>query len=918
GKLLSGQKHGEQWNWETVSLPGVMPQGQHCADGEGRIWYLRGEQEIGIWSAGETKTLARPSGLESQRIKILTADAQGHIWVGTDRALAEWQSDHFAVMTPTNGEAGLRVKRIVPSGGGDLWVEANGRMRRCAGRRWLAESEGWNAELGKLGTLRFLHGDAKGGLWSGVGDLGLIHVLEDGTFHRLTTKDGLPSNTIHFAFQDHDGNTWTGYERGGLVQVRRRLFRAIGKGEGLNENLINTVSEDKQGAVWIGTHGGTVGRCENGVCTNLMVPSAAHVQDSIAVADAQGRVWIGAQGAGLLLREAGEVRRIATPTELQGYARLMVPARDGRLWVGSVWSIAFVEGEKLTRVYEALTTGDHPTALAEAADGTIWAGTLAGQLLRWDGRQFVPVEPPDRSSLGRIWALWPAPDGGLWAGTAEGGLLHLRDGKFHRFTTKDGLPSDCIVQILGDAQGNLWLGTRSGIVRIVDAALTRFERGELGELPVSVYGQTDGLLTIGSAIIFQPNCWRGRDGTLFFAMVNSVAAVNPEEAHVNPLPPTVVLEEFRADEKRLWPARAGAVLFAERATNGNQAVSIPTIKVRPGAGDLEFGYAGLSLRSPSRVRFKYRLEGLETDWSEARGERRAFYRHVPPGDYVFRVIACNSDCLWSDDGALVAVTVEPHFYQTAWFQGGAGLLAAAGLTLAVVTTTRRRMHRRLEQLERQRGLERERARIAQDLHDDLGAGLTEIGLLGGLLQNPAAIPERRHLALERIVQRCRDLVVALDEIVWAVNPRNDSVNSLSGYLSQYAQSFLEPTSIGCRLEIQDVETVHPLSSEQRHNLFLAFKESLTNLVRHSGATEVSIRIFIEGTDRLLICIADNGRGLPLEISEGADGLINLRRRMTQIGGQFEITNPQAGGVVVRLSLPLTAPETNSHPAQKTK
>ena len=905
GKILSGRKLGEQWDWETVALPDAAPQSEPCADANGRVWYLRGKHELGIWDGKEAKTLTLAGGLAGQRFKVLAADAQKHIWIGTGQALAEWQTDHFEEMVPTNGEPLLDVKRIVPSGNSNLWVEANGRMRRCSGRRWLAESEGWNQELGGLYTLRFLHGDEKGGLWSSAGDLGLVHVLEDGTFHRLTTHEGLPSNAVHFAYQDRDGNTWLGYERGGLVQVRQRVFHVIGKEEGLNENLINTVCEDAQGTVWIGTHGGTIGRCVNDICTNFTLPGVAREEDSIVTADAHGRVWIGAQWAGLFLSETGQVQRIADPTQLEGYPRLMLPGRDGRLWVGTLSSIVYVQDGKLTTAYTAETVGGHPTGLAETADGTIWAGTLDGLLLRWVGKQFVPVEPPDRNALGRIWALWPAPDGSLWAGTEQGGLLHWNKGKFRRYTMKDGLPSDSIIQALGDVQGNLWLGTRAGIVRIFGAALARFERGELDGLPVSVYGQSDGLLTIGSAIIFQPNCWRGYDGHLFFAMANSVADVKPGEVHINPLPPTVVLEELRVEDVRAWPRQAGAILTAANNSGGRGPASLlPEIKVGHGRGDLEFRYTGLSLGSPLGVRFKYKLEGLENNWNDAHGERKAIYRHVPPGEYVFRVIAGNSDSVWNEGGALLKVVVEPHFYQTAWFQGGTGLLAVAGLSFGVIVTMRRRMHRHLEQLKQQHGLERERTRIAQDLHDDLGAGLTEISLLSGLLREPSRFSERKQEALERIAQRCRDLVMALDEIVWAVNPRNDSVNSLGGYLSRYAQGFLEPTSIRCRLQVQEAELDHPLTSEQRHNLFLAFKEALTNIVKHSGATEVRIRILLEGKNRLLLCLEDNGRGLPPGVDTDANGLVNLRQRMAQIGGQCGIANQPSGGVAVNLSLPL--------------
>jgi signal transduction histidine kinase len=265
-------------------------------------------------------------------------------------------------------------------------------------------------------------------------------------------------------------------------------------------------------------------------------------------------------------------------------------------------------------------------------------------------------------------------------------------------------------------------------------------------------------------------------------------------------------------------------------------------------------------------------------------------------------MAGNSDSVWSGEGALLAVTVAPFFYQKLWFRGSLALLAVMLLFCAAAIAVRGRMRRRMEQLERQHDLERERSRIAQDLHDDLGAGLTEIGLLGGLLQDRTEASPRKQEALDRIVQRCHDLVTGLDEIVWAVNPRNDSVKSLASYLCRYAQRFLEP-AIHCRLEISAPDNDYPLNSEQRHNLFLAFKEALTNVAKHSRATEVCIKISIE-QNQLLVEVEDNGDGLPATIEPGGNGLNNLRQRMDKIGGKCEISNRNTCGVSVRLSLPL--------------
>ncbi len=724
GKLLFGKKSNDQWAWKIATPPGAFASPQWTVDVDGRVWYLHNGNRIGILDGFKNDSVALISGFGGQKLQCLAEDSRERIWIGTDKALGMWQTDHFDVMTPTNGEPVLNVISIISSGRGNLWVNANGRMRCCSEREWTVESDEWDRELGQQSSFNFLQGDHEGGVWAGADGMGLIHVAANGDFRRLTTQDGLPSDTVGFAYEDHDGNIWSGYERGGLVQVRRRLFHNIGKNEGLSDRLINTVSEDSQGALWIGTHSGLVSRFQDGVCSNIDLPGAESAEDSCAVADMRGVVWIGARGVGLWKYESGRGKLLATQTQLQSYPRQLLPTREGRLWVGTVWSIDSVMNGKLTVEYKTLSVGGHPTALAETTDGTIWVGTLSGALMRWDANQFMQVEPPEKGALGRIWALCPGADNSLWAGTEVGGLLHWSHGKFFRYTTKNGLPSDSIEQILIDTRSNLWLGTRAGIIRISGAAFSDEGDNDSRELPISTYGQTDGLLTIGSAMSYEPNCWNGRDGILYFATDNSVTEVNPAQV-----------------------------------------------------------------------------------------------------------------------------------------------------------------------------------RIAQDLHDDLGAGLTEIGLLGGLLQDPCQFSTRKQEALECIVQRCHDLVVALDEIVWAINPRNDSFNSLGSYLCRYAQRFLEPTGIRCRLEMSVVKPDYSLNSDQRHNLFLTFKEALTNIVKHSGATGVRIKISV-AKKCCLINVEDNGHGLPSIIEPGGEGLDNLHRRMAQIGGECEIINEPGRGVSVRLRLPL--------------
>jgi signal transduction histidine kinase len=220
--------------------------------------------------------------------------------------------------------------------------------------------------------------------------------------------------------------------------------------------------------------------------------------------------------------------------------------------------------------------------------------------------------------------------------------------------------------------------------------------------------------------------------------------------------------------------------------------------------------------------------------------------------------------------------------------------------------TKQRLQRRFEALRQQQLLERERGRIAQDLHDDLGAGLTEISLTSDMATNPS-LPEYESRQYTREIGACaRGLVQRMDEIVWAVNPRNDSVISLSVYASQYAQQFLKPMGIAVRLDVEPGLVEIPLNADQRYNFFLAFKEIINNIARHSGATELHLAIHSEDGE-LVFLINDNGRGFePASELPGADGLRNIRERITRMGGKCEISGQPGRGTRVSIHVPLAA------------
>jgi signal transduction histidine kinase len=321
---------------------------------------------------------------------------------------------------------------------------------------------------------------------------------------------------------------------------------------------------------------------------------------------------------------------------------------------------------------------------------------------------------------------------------------------------------------------------------------------------------------------------------------------------------------------------------------------------------LEIQYTSLNLGAPDRARFRYRLEGHESAWVEAGNTRVVGYPKLPPGDYRFHVTACNEDGVWNETGSSLAISVLPPFWRTRWFLTASALILLGTIVGSVHYVSTQRWKRQVERMKQQEALEKERGRIARDLHDQLGASLTQIALLGELAESDKDAAAEVAAHAQQISKTARETTRVLDEIVWAVNPSNDTLEGLINYVCKYAQDYLAVAGLRCRLDVPAQLPLTPLPPEVRHNVFLAAKEAVTNVVRHAQATEARIRLRLEPTTFTLE-IEDNGRGvagLDDPRAQTRNGLRNMRRRMEDLGGSFSISPAADRGAVVRLTVPL--------------
>jgi signal transduction histidine kinase/ligand-binding sensor domain-containing protein len=893
GEVLQRDPRSTNSNWSVFASPVSRPNFQ-CVDGAGRLWFLTRDGHVLLFADGKFQPLANDGGLAAGQIYTLVADAHGKIWAGASNEIAVWNGGQFSAMTPTNGEKRLDPQLLFPMKSGAVWVLDGDRFREMSGRAWVAEATQWRGLLGAAsGRAMGAHEDRDGGLWLNHYGNGLFHVTPGGQFKRLTAHDNLPIDRVGAWFQSSDGGIWAGLDRGGLLHFHERIFHQVGVNEGLLALTTLSVCEDRQGAVWIGTAGGGLCRWTNGTLTHYAAGASESANFVFCISpQSDGSAWLSAgEGEDLFQYDNGQIRRAAW--DVHGIKSMLTDSR-GRVWMGTKFGIALLDGG--TR--RVLGTNDATTlpavrALAETADGKVWAGADDGTLYHCEPDKLTALRPNDALADQPIYSLLADGDT-LWAGTFRGGLLRFKDGKFSRITAQQGLPPAVISQILEDKHGRLWLGTHQGIFSVAISALNACADGQTNWLNYDMaYGRHDGLPTLECSDGYQPACWHGADGTLWFTTVRGVVSVNPDQLPAKLPPPPVLIEEVRVDGK---PA----------------SLQDGKIIVPPGCKQLDFRFTALSFDAGGMARFRYRVEGLDSDWVDVDRQRTVQLRNLPPRDYRFHVIACNSERVWNLAGATVAFEIEPHFYQTWTFDIIVGAGIVAGISLAVRRVATRKYRLKLVRLQQQHAVERDRARIAQDIHDDVGAGLTQITLLTELARRE---PEQMGANLERISDSARTLTKSMDEIVWAVDPQHDTFEGLMDYISAYAEDFLRVAGIRCRMDLPAMLPATRVAAELRYNLFLALKEALNNIVKHAKATEVWLRLRV-GKNYFTLIVEDNGQGLTAANNEGSNGagserissgsgLNNMEKRLQAIGGRCEIHSDPGQGTRVEMTVTVT-------------
>ena len=890
GTLWIGHERGDLTRYahgrfaaEPVTETGVRRKiSASSTDATGDVWMLNEEGTLVRVRDGLVCALPNTDGVAE-----MARDRSGNLWVASGGRLAMLRHGQLQ----TNDFYGHYIQGLCASHDGGLWVVSDDRVKKWDGRM-LVEDRGRSPCNGVVTTMVETR---SGCLAMGTTAYGLFLLFTNHAVLHFNQASGFPNDWIRCLAEDREGTLWVGAGSVGVIALRPGPVKTLQAPDNWHGRIILTTTVARDGAIWVGTEGAGLYRFfanqwknfDGGSgLSNLYVWSVSE--------DARGRIWAATWGGGVFVQQADH---FLTPPGLEHVDVPMTATlqTEDTTWIGTASGLIQYQngvarwyGEK-----DGLKLPD-VRAIAQGPDGTLWFGMLGGGLGRLQNGVVQQFQKSSGLSSDYVQCLKVQPDGTLWIGTYGGGLNRLKAGKFSRITTAEGLPNNFICAIEAAPVGNFWISSHDGIFQIPLQSLNDCADGKTNSVTCRVLDKSDGLPSAECSGGLQPAAGRLADGRICFPTSKGLVVVNVRDPEINPEPPPVVIETISAN---------GQPLAFDPATNA------PLI-IPPGNNRVEFHFTGLSFVAPERIRFQYQLAGLDADWINAANDKRmAEYSYLAPGRYTFRVRACNRDGVWSPQPATARIELLPHFWQTWWFSTLLALVAAAVIVRVVWHISRIRMRRKLETAQRQQAIERERTRIAKDIHDHLGANLTRISLLSqaahGVLENPA----RAAAQLDRIYETSRELTRAMDEIVWAVNPQHDTLDSLASYLGNFALEYLGSLGLRCRLDVPLQLPPWPIPAETRHNVFLAFKEALHNIVKHSGASDITVALTTDDQGFQLTA-RDNGCGfdpatVPIRPGRG-NGLKNMVQRLEKAGGRCELRSTPGAGTEIQFYIPVAA------------
>jgi signal transduction histidine kinase/ligand-binding sensor domain-containing protein len=898
-------------------------------DRAGVLWIGTHGGGLSRWERGRLTTYSRTNGFPASTVEALAAGRDGSLWIGTAQGLVKYQKGAFREIGDAEGLPQKHVRALMEDSRGALWVSVllenifvgtNGHFVALGGPSLhpsdgvfeLFEDRAGNIWAGGTGTAWEFHegiwkrysqtnGLPRGGiesfaqlstgaLWVGIRNAGLFSFNGNG-FEKVPTSMSLSGDDIRELLTADDGTVWVGTGVAGLNRLVPRALRTWSAPEGLGHHRITSVAEDPSGRFWASTASGGIYRSENGLFTNIIDPVIQGSPISYtSLVTGDGSVWVSGESFLYRFHESQPTLAYLKPPISGEAVRSMCEDGDA-VWLGSYYSTLLkVVGNEVQVVATNGAFGDGITSLAREAADTLWIGTSAG-LFRWDHGNVRSWGLGQGLLSDNIQSLLRESNGTLWVGTLGGGLARLKNGRITNLTSRHGLADDVISQILPDDLGHLWLGCNRGIMRLKRGEVDAFMDGKTSFVHATLLGQDEGMLREQCTGGHSPTAIKTKSGKLLFPTMDGIVAIDPQKW----IEPPTAVPQASVDEVRV---------------DGESYSPFSKLTLPPGRRRLEISFAAPVLHGSGPAHFRFRLDPLDKAWINPGSRRTAIYPVLPPGDYVFRVTCTDDQGKRSLDEATLAVTVQPHLWQAWWFR----VLVTLGLAGAAFGWYRYRTaelhgrHAAQEEFTRQLMLsqERERKRVASELHDGLGQDLLLIKNRVKLLAANPNHPRQVAQELAQISTHATRAIADVRAISHALRPSAIEQVGFTKAVEWMVEQIAEASTTKFHTELENVDGM--LAPESAINAYRVVQEGLNNVLKHSGASEVIIGVKREPPG-IAISIFDNGKGFDLDTVDGAGarpnfGLTGMRERAKALGGSVELQSVPGKGTRVSLHVPV--------------
>jgi len=909
-------------------------------DDENALWILHESNLLSRYRNGEFQTFSEADGLPENYVYLMMRDANGGVLAFTEKGLARFDGNRFTVwnnnqiadftlyFSPNGARWEIRRQTLTRISDGKETVyklpvdleniypkgsKVSDYVNMFEDRRGVLWFSLWKDNLYKLenetiqkiptdeiaSTRIFtIAEDAEGDVWFGTTEKGLCR-FNQARLSCFDSSNGLSSNFVRNLFLDREGTFWIATNDHGICRLSKQIITPFSTAQGLQEKNLYSIFEDRKGTIWLGSYGAAA-RFENGSVKNYgAAEGLIHQNVQSFFEDRKGRLWIGAFEGVQYFADGKfyDFNKNLIPQKTSFGVFDIEQDEQGVLFFATTEGLVKYDGQTV----QLLTTenglpGNIVKIILKARDGGYWIGTHEG-IARWKDEKFVAYDEKDGLAGNQVRALFEDESGALWIGTYDSGLSRFKDGKFTTFNKENGLFSNGVFQILTDEQDNFWMSSNQGIYRVSRAELNNFAEGNLKFITPVSFGKSDGMFNTEANGGGQPAGLKNKDGRLWFPTQDGAAIVNPEAVKFNPLPPPVIIENVRID-------------------NQNFKISQSEIRLEAGQENLEIDYTALSFIKSEQMRFRYRLEGFDEDWTEAGTRRTAFFPHITQGNYVFRVIAANSDNVWNEQGASIKITVVPPFYRTWWFIALCILAIFAIAFLIYRNRINGLKNQRAAKEEFSRRLiiahESERRRVAAELHDSLGQTLA-------MIKNRSVFAVQTSGDLDAAKEQFNQIT---EQSVAAINEVREISYNLRPYLldrlglTKALKSLFNKTAENSNLEIAaDIENIDKLfSKEEDMSLYRIVQENLNNILKHAEAKEVRVKIKKE-IDFLIIKIEDNGKGFSTDGTKNNDnkegfGLLGMAERINNLGGTHVIESAPGKGTTVKIKIDVSKRNNN--------